>query len=91
MKFTFYYTFHYIDVKVQGNNTVFFPSYPPAQWRTILLYEANSRCGSREFSDVLQKPNIRHRLHNMPPLVPVLSPMNAVIPVAKQFSDAYIF
>jgi len=84
----FYYTQHYSAVKVRGNNTIFFPHLSNCAVENNPPYEANSRCGSCEISDVLQKPNVRHRIHNRPLLVPVLSLLNAAIPVEKQFSDA---
>ena len=52
----FYYSQKCITVKVQDNNTV-------------IAYPANSRCCSREISDVLRKPNVHYRIHNRPPLV----------------------
>ena len=55
----FYYPQKCITVKVQDNNTV-------------IAYPANSRCCSREISDVLRKPNVHYGIHKSRPLVPIL-------------------
>jgi hypothetical protein len=89
--FKFYYTLQYIAVKVKVNNTIFLPQLSNCAVENNRPYETNSHIGSREISDVLQKSNVRHRFHNRPTLVPVLSRMIGVNSVAKQFSDAYIF
>ncbi len=59
IKGKFYYPKNCFTVKVQDNNTV-------------IAYPANSRCCSREISDVLRKPNVHYGIHKSCPLVPIL-------------------
>jgi len=42
------------------------------------FWEADSHSASQEFPNLLRNPKVRHRVHNSPPLVSILSQINSI-------------
>jgi hypothetical protein len=90
IKGKFYYTEKCTAVKVQDNKNHISPHVSNCAMEKNPLSEAKSRCVSRDIFDDIQKPNVYHHTNYRAPIIHVLNLLNAVIPVAKEFSEAYI-